>query len=230
MENGMKQKSRPLLAIILCVVTILLVMAAVELLIKPGYLVKSLIKTLLFLLIPALYCYIAREALIKNVFCTGKGGLLPSILLGIAVYGVIVGAYFILGPYFDLSGITRALTENAGVTKENFIYVSLYISFINSLLEEFFFRGFSFLILKKHTTRKGAHLFSAGAFALYHVAIMAEWVSIPLTALLIAVLFAGGILFNLLNERFENIYASWMVHMFANFAINTIGMILFGIL
>ena len=33
-----------------------------------------------------------------------------------------------------------------------------------------------------------------------------------------------------LNERCENIYMSWLVHMFANFAINTVGCILFGII
>jgi CAAX amino terminal protease family. len=48
--------------------------------------------------------------------------------------------------------------------------------------------------------------------------------------LLIAGLFFAGLVFNWLNEKAETIYASWMVHMFANFAINTIGYILFGIL
>ena len=35
---------------------------------------------------------------------------------------------------------------------------------------------------------------------------------------------------NILNEKCENIYMSWLVHMFANFAINTVGCILFGII
>jgi hypothetical protein len=38
------------------------------------------------------------------------------------------------------------------------------------------------------------------------------------------------VIFNILNEKSENIYASWLSHMFANFAINTIGFILFGII
>ena len=33
-----------------------------------------------------------------------------------------------------------------------------------------------------------------------------------------------------LNEVNDNIYSSWFVHMFCNFAINTIGFILFGVL
>ena len=43
-------------------------------------------------------------------------------------------------------------------------------------------------------------------------------------------LIVGGCIFNYLNEKNDNIYPSWFVHMFANFAINTVGFILFGIL
>ena len=39
-------------------------------------------------------------------------------------------------------------------------------------------------------------------------------------------LFFAGLLFNWLNERYQNLYASWMVHMFANLAINTVGLLL----
>ena len=69
---------------------------------------------------------------------------------------------------FDFSAITGALTDNIGVNAENFIIVSLYISFINSLLEEVFFRGFAFINLKRITGRKFAYFFSAGIFAVYH--------------------------------------------------------------
>ena len=67
-----------------------------------------------------------------------KKGLLPAIALGVGIYGVILGGYFLVSPFFDFSRIAGALTENAGVTKVNFLYVSLYISFANSFLEEFF--------------------------------------------------------------------------------------------
>lgn len=37
---------------------------------------------------------------------------------------------------------------------------------------------------------------------------------------------AGGLIFNWLNEKLGCIYGSWLTHMFANFAINTIGFLL----
>ena len=58
---------------------------------------------------------------------------------------------------------------------------------------------------------------------------MGSWFAPLLLGLLIVGLFAAGLIFNRLNEKTGNIYPSWMVHMFANFAINTVGFMLFGI-
>ena len=54
--------------------------------------------------------------------------------------------------------------------------------------------------------------------------------SIGVLCLLLLGLTAGGCIFNYLNELNDNIYPSWFVHMFANFGINTVGLILFGVL
>ena len=51
----------------------------------------------------------------------------------------------------------------------------------------------------------------------------------PVLLLLVMIgLIAGGLIFNYLNEKNENIYSSWFTHMFANFAMHTVGFILFG--
>jgi membrane protease YdiL (CAAX protease family) len=117
-----------------------------------------------------------------------------------------------------------------GITADNFLYVSLYISLCNSFLEEFFFRGFGFMTLKKHTSQKIAYIFSSAVFAVYHIGMLFEMFNIGVLLLLMFGLIVGGCIFNFLNERNDNIYPSWFVHMFANFAINTVGFILFGII
>ena len=58
------------------------------------------------------------------------------------------------------------------------------------------------------------------------IAMMIGWFSLPLTALIIVGLAAGGVIFNYLSERFGTVFVPWGAHMFANFAINTIGFIL----
>lgn len=205
-------------------------MAMVDAVFSADYAVKSAIKLALFLLLPLIYCLIDKTVSFKSLFIINKKSVLTSLGMGLAVYIIIIGAYFGAGRFFDLSNITSSLTDNIGVSKGNFVFVAIYISFINSLLEEFFFRGFAFLSLKKLAGRKTAYIFSATAFSLYHIAIMASWFSIWLLILIVLSLFIAGLMFNILNEKNENIYNSWLVHMFANFAINTIGFILFGII
>ncbi|MBR1969898.1 MAG: CPBP family intramembrane metalloprotease [Clostridia bacterium] len=204
-------------------------MGIVDAVIMPGYAVKSLIKIILFLLLPVIYGAVNKECNIKKLIKPDKKGLGIAVLLGFGVYVVVLGAYFLFRNVFDFSALTTSLNETTGVNKSNFLWVALYISFINSLLEEFFFRGFSFITLKNYTSRRFAYIFSSLAFSLYHIAMMIGWFGIPVILISLAGLFAGGMIFNKFDEKNENIYLSWLVHMFANFATNTIGFILFAV-
>ncbi len=208
-----------------CALICCLIMAWVDGVLRPGYLPKSAIKLTLFLAVPLLISFLSGERSLRNAFRFQKRGFGIALGLGLGIYALILGGFFALRPFVDFSSIADSLSRNAGVTKENFLYVSLYISFINSLLEEFFFRGFVFLGLKPHS-RGFAYGFSAALFALYHVAMMLGWFDFWLFALVLLGLSAGGLIFNALNEKQQTIYTSWLVHMFANFAINTIGFLL----
>ena len=201
-------------------------MTLVDGVIMPGYLIKSLLKITLFLLVPFLCSVLFGEVEFCSLFRWNKKGILTALLLGGLLYGMILGAYFAVSPFFDFSGIADSLTQTAGVTRDNFLWVSLYISFVNSLLEEFFFRGFIFTNLKKSSNRLLAYGISSLLFSLYHTAMMLGWFSLPLFLLVLVGLFAGGVIFNYLNERYDSLVVSWGVHMFANFSINTIGFLL----
>lgn len=206
------------------------IMALVDGAWQADYFTKSAIKLVLFLGFPALYARLDKQLQLKPLFAFDKKGVLLALGLCVGVYVVILGGYLLLKDVFDFSAITSSLTGNIGVSRDNFVYVSLYISFVNSLLEEFFFRGFAFLTLRRVASARFAYLFSAGIFALYHVAMMIGWFSWIVFAIVLAGLFAGGLIFNWLNAKSGTVYPSWFVHMFANFAINTIGFMLFGII
>lgn len=219
----MKKLHIPILVIIACIV-----MGIVDAVIQPGYAIKSAIKIIMFLLIPIVYGLFLKEFNIKNLMKPDKKGLCIALCLGFVIYGVVIGAYWIFKDVFDFSALTGSLNETTGVNKSNFIWVAIYISFVNSLLEEFFFRGFSFITLKKLTSRRFAYVFSSMAFALYHIAMMIGWFGLPVILISLVGLFIGGMIFNRFDEKSENIYLSWLIHMFANFATNTIGFILFA--
>lgn len=219
----MKKVQIPLLVIIACII-----MGIVDAVIQPGYAIKSGIKIITFLLIPLIYGLFNKEINIKRLLKPDKKGFLIALALGLGVYAIIISAYFTFRNIFDFSALTKSLNETTGVNQSNFVWVAIYISFVNSLLEEFFFRGFSFITLKKYTSGKFAYIFSSLLFALYHIAMMIGWFGIPVIIISLLGLFAGGMIFNRFDEKNENIYLSWLIHMFANFATNTIGFILFA--
>ncbi|WP_312653973.1 CPBP family intramembrane glutamic endopeptidase [Aminipila sp.] len=227
MESNFKKDDR---GIILILIICCVFMGITDAVWQPGYATKSVLKIIAFLLIPICYSHFNRKVQLKSLFAIKRKGMIHAALIGIGVYGFIMVCYFTIGTFFDFSQVTGALNKNVGVNKDNFVFVAIYISFANSLLEEFFFRGFVFMNLKKLANRKFAYLVSSLAFAIYHVAMMIGWFSIWLFLLLLAALTMAGVIFNWLNEKQGNIYTSWFVHMFANFSINTVGFILFGII
>lgn len=226
----MKTNTKKAVFMIGIIVAFCIFMAVIDGMLKADYFMKSVIKFVLFLLLPMVYAFYDKDLKMKEIFRPDKKGIILACVFAVLVYVVILGGYLLLKDIFDFSAITGNLSENIGVTGENFIFVSLYISFINSLLEEFFFRGFAFINLKRIIGRKFAYWFSAGVFSIYHIAMMIGWFKLNVFLVVMAGLFAGGIIFNFLNERSETVYPSWLVHMFANFAINTIGFMLFGII
>ncbi len=219
-------ENKALYRLILAVTAACAIMAFTDGVLKPIYWVKSLIKIVVFFVLPVIFSKVFPKTDAFSFMKPNKRGIGKAILLGVAVYALILGGYFALSGIFDFSNIVSSLSENVGVTKENFLFVSLYISFINSLLEEFFFRGFVFNNILVLSGKKLAYFFSAGAFSMYHIAMMTDWFE-PLFFFLILVgLFAAGLIFDRLNEKNGSVYTSWFVHMFANFAINTVGFIL----
>lgn len=204
----------------------------IDAVIKPSYFTKIPIKICFFLALPMIFFFINKQDFnnFKQLFSFKKKGILKSLLLGIIVYIVILSTYFLTSNIIDYSNVTKTLTESMNITAGNFIYVFIYIALANSFLEEFFFRGYGFITLKKYTNRKFAYLYSSLVFSIYHIGMLFEMFNIGILLLLLICLIIAGIVFNYLNESNENIYTSWFVHMFANFAINTIGLILFGII
>lgn len=213
------------LSVLLCC----LVMALTDGVWKPPYALKSAVKILLFLCIPLVFS-VCRGLSPADLFRPEKKAILTGLILGFATFAVILSGYFLLRPYIDFSFIPSSLMENGGISADNFLYVSLYIAFCNSLLEEFFFRGFAYLTLKKVTSPLFATMFSATAFAFYHGGMLVGWFSPLLYAGTLVALFACGLFFNYLNSRSRRIWVSWLTHMGANLAINTVGMILLGMI
>ena len=217
--------------IILLVIVSCLFMTYVELVLKPGYVLKSLLKLGCFLGSMTLFSYVEKEnVLLSYVRMKQARQLVKPLGLGILLYVVILVGYLIFARFISLEHIATTLTRDLAVSANNFIGVACYISVCNSLLEELFFRGFAVKTLSRYVSQSKCYLLSSVMFALYHVSMMFLWFEWWLVLLAILSLIIGGLIFSKLNEGEEHVYASWFVHMFANFAINTVGFIMFGLI
>ena len=203
----------------------------VDLIVHPNYFVKISIKIILFILIPSIYFIIFKKEAkdLKNIFKFNTKGILLSIFLGILIFATIIGGYFLTNNLFDYSNVSNNLTSGMGITKSNFMYVAIYITIINSFLEEFFFREFGFIELKKQTNVKFANLFSSICFAIYHVGMSIGSFKLVLLIIIILALVFAGIIFNTLIKKYKNIYIPWIVHIFTDAAIMIVGTILFNV-
>lgn len=194
-----------------------------------GYWERAFIKALSFGCCMGLYLLLSRDGELFRLFQKpDRASLKWSLPLAGGVLVFLLGGYALLSPWLDLSAIPEQL-RMSGITAENFPVVAVYITLVNSMLEELFFRGFAFLALKQHASERFAYLFSGLSFALYHVSILSGWFHPVWFVLFIAGLAAAGMLFDLLDRR-GSIWNGYLVHAAADLAIDLIGMRMFGII
>jgi len=134
----------------------------------------------------------------------------------------ILAAFIVINPLLDRQMIVGALS-NVGITGENYFFALAYYILINVALEELFFRGFLFSILYRMNVKRYAHIFSSLLFAVYHISVMREGVTLGLLILSTVGLIFVGLLFNEITRRCESVVGSYAVHMGASLAIGLIG-------
>lgn len=200
----MKKYNRVLYAII-----IIVLLSIVERYLT--YWPKSLIKIILMALIP-IYLFKAKPKL--NKLKISKESLIIIILI-LTVFPVV---FHMFKDLINLEQIKKQLEITMGITKNNFLLVAIYISIINSAIEEYFFR--SYLLFDKHLRNSG--LISAALFSIYHLAIMGTWTHPLVICISLISLFIVGLIFNFLTQKYESFFNSWVVHMTANIMINLI--------
>lgn len=204
----------------------LLVMTVIERIIQPGYWIKSLVKLVMFGGSILLYASVFKEDLKDLIHLKKKKPSKKLVLFMAFAYLGIIILYLLLSRYIDLSSIKEKLIQKEHLSRRNFLFIFSYIILINSFLEESFFRGFLYQVFRTQGRETAGILFSALIFALYHISIMDGWFH-PLIMLLgISGLFATGIFLQFIMKSEDNLLGSWLVHAFANLAINTIATIM----
>lgn len=208
-----------------------IVMFVIEKYIAPNYFVKSGIKLFVFALPIFIYMKMfGKEKILDQITNFKRKELKKILFFALGVYVFIIVMHMLLKNYIDLETIKSHLLARENVSADNFLYVCVYISFINSFLEELFFRGFIFLRLAKLGFKRSGYFISSMAFSIYHVAIISSWFNVWIFALIIVGLVIVGYIFSHVAEKTDSFIGPWLLHVFANLGINTIGFIMLGIL
>lgn len=199
-----------------------------------SYNTKIVIKILSFLAFPLIYILFTKDNIvnesIKNSLKNFSKSKVKSIstVLGVLLFFFLLGIYLVFKNYIDFNTIKMDFEIKYKITKDSFLYYGLYMAFVNSLMEEFFFRGFIFLNLKKLGYKKTGYIISSLLFAIYHIANFQNWFSPFLYILALLGLFIGGTIFNFLDDKDNTFLNSWFVHICADLAIVLIGYIIFA--
>ncbi|SDD94721.1 CAAX protease self-immunity [Bhargavaea beijingensis] len=187
---------------------------------------KTLAKIVLFLAVP-LFVFRGEVRRFMAFRQTVSRRIRIALWTGAGVMAALFSAYFLLSGWIDAEALTEDLAGRVGVTGGVYPFIALYILFGNSLLEEFFFRGVLPAQFRGYP-RLGLTI-PPLLFAVYHIAIFLPWFDLPILLLAVAGLWAGGVIFQLVNGRDGTILPSWIIHMAADLAILIIGaMMIYG--
>lgn len=181
------------------------------------YITKTIIKIPIFFLIPIIYSKYNLAFKIKKL------EVKYILLFSLFIFSIIMSAYYILKPFIDINAISYDFSNRMLLDKSSIIIAIIYTLFINSFIEEIFFRGFIFQGLLNQGWNKRAYIFSSSLFAVYHIAIFKTWFNINLILLILVGLFIGGIIFSYFVKRTKSFLSSWIIHMSADLAIIMIG-------
>ncbi len=130
-----------------------------------------------------------------------------------------------LKDHINLDRISELLQGRQKVNASVFVFVAVYVTFGNSMVEEVFFRGILVDAIIKHP-----QVFASALFAFYHLVIFLGWFSWWVTAIALLGLFLSGLPFTWLNYPKRSIWNSRAMHILADVSIMIIGFQMYGML
>lgn len=209
-------------------VLVVVILIAFEQVLQLDSIVKQGFKIVLLVIIPIIVIYqmkkttFGKEFNINNV--TFKDLKIP-LIIGVTIYLLTLIGYVLFMPLIDPDLVVDGL-NGSGITTKNIILASIYLCFINSFLEEFFFRGFMFSEFSKISNKWG-YIVSSAFFSIYHVLVMFTLFDWIMGVISIIGLMIVGMILAYMNQTNKSIINSWVVHIFADLGVVTIGLYLF---
>ena len=139
-------------------------------------------------------------------------------------------AFFLLKNFLSFETIVAQLHQFASITPQNILFIGLYIIVVNSLLEEFFWRGFFFREMHDLHGLVFAYFITGAGFSLYHVTFFYQWFSLSFVLLAAFGLFVYSSFMCMLFQKYKDLFTCWLIHAIVDVVQIGIWLWLFGLL
>ena len=155
---------------------------------------------------------------------TSKKGVIAGFVAAISVGAVILGTYLIAkDSVIDPVQVKELMIELGISSPAKFLIFASSMSLLNSLMEEYVWRWFVFSKFKVLFGAKPAIVLSAIFFTIHHVVIVWSLGSLWIVFLGSIGLFAGGVIWAWLYNKYNSIWPGWICHVAADTAIMWVG-------
>jgi len=153
-----------------------------------------------------------------------------GVLTGIVIAAGILAGYWLIGQrLIDPQMLEDVAEENNLTSLPVYLALVLYLTLINSLLEEYVWRWFVYRQCERLMPAFGgwlAVIASALFFTLHHVIALHVQFGWAVTLLGSAGIFVGGVTWSWLYRRYRSIWPGYVSHIFADAAVFIIGWLL----
>jgi len=209
-----------LIALILLPLAVIGIQLALDLDRVLGVVGYSLYK-ICFLIPPLIYCRMLGISVFGDILKLRNWRQCFSLALWLGGLAIVVfwGTYYFLGDWLlDKAMIAEKIGDQFSVTASTVLLVAPVTIFVNSLLEEFFYRGFAFgLLVRKH--RWLGTLLPAIVFTVQHMLFIYHWVTPLPFGIAVVGLFVLALVLEKMYEKADSIVAPWLVHMLGDVAM-----------
>jgi uncharacterized protein len=153
-----------------------------------------------------------------------QGGLGMGLLLGLLMGGFILGAYGVLGrEVVDLDHLQLMAERNGLSTPALYLALAVYLTLLNSLLEEFVWRWFVFRRAEELVSGRCAVVLAAFLFTVHHAVALRIQFGWGVTTLASLGVFLSAIVWSACYLRYRSIWPGYLAHILADAAIFLVG-------
>lgn len=148
-----------------------------------------------------------------------------GLLLGLTMFGVIYGAYALVGQSWINPADARARAATVGLLDPGmFLVFAVYFTFVNALVEEYIWRWFVYRKWEVLVSGVGAVMLAALCFTLHHIIALVgftgDWVVAGLGAMGV---FMAGAVWSWCYLTYRSLWACYISHLLADLAIAIVG-------